>query len=146
MKLTEMSCFHHVLHVVFHRLSFDWSSFNDVISLCPLLLWWFNGSDWRISSTSCLRTGTHIDTCRAESVWTDEFVEMRLIRLTCETLQKCLKSLVSLLPKNSFFNMALTDILILTVDQMIIVAELLVMNWDRVIIRLCSSAVSFQCL
>ncbi len=42
-----MSYFHHVLYVVFHRL---------VISLCPL--WWFNGSDWRISSTCCLSPST----------------------------------------------------------------------------------------
>ncbi len=39
-----MSDFHHVLHVVFHRLSFDWSSFNDIVLLCPLLLWCFNES------------------------------------------------------------------------------------------------------
>lgn len=34
----EMSYFHHVFYMVFHCLSFDCHSSNDVISLCPLLL------------------------------------------------------------------------------------------------------------
>ncbi len=37
-----MAYFHHVFHIF--SLCFDWSSFNDIISLHPLLMQWLNGT------------------------------------------------------------------------------------------------------
>lgn len=40
----QISYFHHVFHLVFVCLKFNWHSFNYVVSLCPLLLERFNGT------------------------------------------------------------------------------------------------------
>lgn len=50
MKWTQMPYFHHV----FHCLSFDWSSCNDLNLSCPLLLQEFSSTDRRSSSANCL--------------------------------------------------------------------------------------------
>lgn len=55
----EISYLLHVFVIVFHRLSFDWIFFNDVILLCPLLPQWFNGTDCSISFTYCLSPSTN---------------------------------------------------------------------------------------
>ena len=42
-----------------HKCHISISCFNDIISLCPLLLQWFNGTDWRSSATCCLSPNIH---------------------------------------------------------------------------------------
>lgn len=53
MKHAETAHFHHVFHMVFHRLRFDWRSFNCIV-LLHLLHVGSTARRWRISATDCL--------------------------------------------------------------------------------------------
>lgn len=54
-ETNKMPYFHHVF-----CCCFDWHWFNNVISLRPLILQWFNDTDWRISAIKCLSQCSNI--------------------------------------------------------------------------------------